>query len=507
MKHKKIFKSLSALALAGTMAFSSVSLVNAEETQVTDKSSFDMVFENEVDVKYLSEEEHIAVIEAMYGRSISELSGLTLEKYAEVHVVDDSTVFSVDWDNSTYSEEDVTSMYIQTYCWYKDDTGKLQIAKCYNEVAMESGDDTVYTLGADLPLFENVKGKINIKDNFYYSHDEYIADGGNEEITDMSTWYENGGPKAFAGGNLWDACNAGIGYCDYVLEAMNSTDTTKWSEIQPIFFGSMGPRNLESYFDNNMFLASVCIEFTNPETGETNSAWTYIASESTLTNENNPFIYLDEKPADDTTTEEDKKDDTTVEIKEVTLTEANKVISKDDMAALITENATKDVVIKTPAGITLTFAKGTMKAVDGKDTYDFGVSMSNDYSKHSDMGVVTKDNFVSLIDFNYSGNLPAEATVKIPVGVERAGQTLYYSQKVEAGYTLVQSVKVDAEGYITVKQDHCSTYVVTTADVSEDDVLDVPAGDSSYIVMCAILFMMAGMVIAVTVSNKTRKNA
>ncbi len=63
--------------------------------------------------------------------------------------------------------------------------------------------------------------------------------------------------------------------------------------------------------------------------------------------------------------------------------------------------------------------------------------------------------------------MPAEATVKIPVGVERAGHTLYYSQKVKSGYTLVQSVKVDAEGDITVKQDHCSTYVITSVDVSK----------------------------------------
>ena len=181
----------------------------------------------------------------------------------------------------------------------------------------------------------------------------------------------------------------------------------------------------------------------------------------------------DETPAndkeDETTTD---SNDTTTEIKDVTLTEDNKAISKDDMSTLITENATKDIVIKTPAGITLTFAKGTMKAVDGKDTYNFGVSISDDYSKQSDMGAVTKDNFVSLIDFEYSGNLPAEATIKIPVGADRAGQTLYYLLKTDTGYTLIQSAKVDNEGYITVKQDHCSTYVITTVDVSEKATVD-----------------------------------
>ena len=179
------------------------------------------------------------------------------------------------------------------------------------------------------------------------------------------------------------------------------------------------------------------------------------------------------------TTTKDENTDVSTEVKDVTLTDDNKVISTDDMSILITENATKDVVIKTPAGITLTFAKGTMKVVDGKDTYDFGVSMSNDYSKQSNMGDVTKDNFVSLIDFEYSGNLPAEATIKIPVGADRAGQTLYYLLKTETGYTLIQSAKVDDEGYITVKQDHCSTYVVATEDVSNSISSDDNTVDNS----------------------------
>ena len=91
-----------------------------------------------------------------------------------------------------------------------------------------------------------------------------------------------------------------------------------------------------------------------------------------------------------------------------------------------------------------------------------------------------------------------------------AGQTLYYSQKVEAGYTLVQSVKVDSEGYITVKQDHCSTYVVTTKDVSKDNSSDVPAGtpdtgDSNHVIMYVIIFMVSVALLAVTVGSKIRK--
>ena len=207
------------------------------------------------------------------------------------------------------------------------------------------------------------------------------------------------------------------------------------------------------------------IEVPKDETTTGNKENTTVGNKEDETTCNN-----EETTVDDTSTE--NKEDTSTEIKDVTLTEDNKVVSKDDMSTLITENATKDVVIKTPAGITLTFAKGTMKVVDGKDTYDFGVSISDDYSKQSDMGAVTKDNFVSLIDFEYSGNLPAEATIKIPVGADRAGQTLYYLLKTDTGYTLIQSAKVDDEGYITVKQDHCSTYVITTVDVSEKATVD-----------------------------------
>ncbi len=112
MKNSKLFKPFSALALAGMMAISSVSLVSADETQVTDKPSFDMVFENEAGVKYLSEEDTIAVVEAVHGVPISEISGLSMDKYAKVHIVNDDTVFSIDWNNSTYGEEDVKCMYV-----------------------------------------------------------------------------------------------------------------------------------------------------------------------------------------------------------------------------------------------------------------------------------------------------------------------------------------------------------------------------------------------------------
>lgn len=125
------------------------------------------------------------------------------------------------------------------------------------------------------------------------------------------------------------------------------------------------------------------------------------------------------------------------------------------------ENATKDVIIKSNNNVTFTFAKGTMSSVDGKTEYDFSTSINSAYADTMP-SYITKDNFVSQINFNYSGKLPATANIRFYAGTEYAGQTLYYSlMNADNTFAEVQAVVVDADGYMTVKQDHCSSYVVT----------------------------------------------
>lgn len=139
----------------------------------------------------------------------------------------------------------------------------------------------------------------------------------------------------------------------------------------------------------------------------------------------------------------------------------SQTISADTFASILTENATKDVIIKSNNNVTFTFAKGTMASVDGKTEYDFSTSIVNAYADTMP-SYITKDNFVSQINFNYSGKLPATADIRFYVGTEYAGQTLYYSlMNADNTFAEVQAVVVDADGYMTVKQDHCSSYVVT----------------------------------------------
>ena len=116
---------------------------------------------------------------------------------------------------------------------------------------------------------------------------------------------------------------------------------------------------------------------------------------------------------------------------------------------------------------------------------------------------VTEDIFVSKIVYNYSGTLPAKASIRLNVGKAYAGQTLYYSQLLDDGTIIsMMSAIVDNDGYMTVEQDHCSTYLITrqqlTGNSTEnvtgaaDNKVETPqTGDNSNIViwltLCIIL--------------------
>ena len=157
----------------------------------------------------------------------------------------------------------------------------------------------------------------------------------------------------------------------------------------------------------------------------------------------------------------------------------SQTISADAFAAILAENATKDVIIKSNNNVTFTFAKGTMASVDGKTEYDFSTSINSDYAATMP-SYITKDNFVSQINYNYSGKLPATANIRFYAGTEYAGQTLYYSlMNADNTFAEVQAAVVDADGYMTVKQDHCSSYVVTKTEPKLPDNKDTKTDDGN----------------------------
>lgn len=147
----------------------------------------------------------------------------------------------------------------------------------------------------------------------------------------------------------------------------------------------------------------------------------------------------------------------------IDVSDGKSTIQADTMKNLIADNQKNDVVIKTNNDITFTFAKGTMTETAGAGAYDFSTAVTSDIKEAGTLPEeVTENNFVSKIVYNYSGQLPATASIRLNVGNAYAGETLYYSRLLDDGTIInMMSAVVDKDGYMTVEQNHCSTYLIT----------------------------------------------
>lgn len=195
-----------------------------------------------------------------------------------------------------------------------------------------------------------------------------------------------------------------------------------------------------------------------------------------------------------------------VESHTVDYADKNGMVTLEDFEILLTENKSKKVVIKSNEDVTFTFDVGTMRYVDGKEEYDFGVSIDRDLSENMP-SYLNDDNFVAIINYNYSGELPGTAKIRIYAGIERKGETLYYSlMKDDGTFELMQGVIVDKDGYVTVSQDHCSSYALTSDMPDVDDTIgDTPAtGDDTDVLPLILAIVSALVVIAIVIKNKKK---
>lgn len=185
-------------------------------------------------------------------------------------------------------------------------------------------------------------------------------------------------------------------------------------------------------------------------------------------------------PSDNTTDEKPSTPESSTTNTVVDVSDGSTTIKADEIRKIIEDNKVNDVVIKSNNDVTFTFAKGTMSEVSQVAIYDFSTAITSDIKEAGDMPAdVTEDIFVSKIVYNYSGVLPATASIKLNVGKAYAGQTLYYSQLLDDGTIIsMMSAVVDNDGYMTVEQDHCSTYHITkqqiTSSSSDISLPDIP---------------------------------
>lgn len=211
-----------------------------------------------------------------------------------------------------------------------------------------------------------------------------------------------------------------------------------------------------------------------------------------------------EKPGDEKPSAPDQDSNNTI----VDVSDGSTTIKVDEIRKIIEDNKTNDVIIKSNNDVTFTFAKGTMSEVSQVAIYDFSTAITSDIKEAGNIpAAVTDDIFVSKIVYNYSGALPAKASIKLNVGKAYAGQTLYYSQLLDDGTIIsMMSAVVDNDGYMTVEQDHCSTYLITKQKLTNNKLETPKTADNSNIALwLTLLIVLCSSATLYTFAVKTKK--
>ncbi len=408
MKRKNVIASVAGIVLSVITVFTSVGAVKAEEGTVTEKQAIEMAIENEIGEKKIADEDAKVINEA-FGYS----SGSNT-----VMVCSEDTWAYIDWEKSMYKRENVYEADILCPKLSRDENGKLLIEQDENGVVYSHYGYAPYTEKG-----QRAQPRID---------DDYAGSFFNVDKTENS-WDKENQINDHIGQNYW-------------------TYSDKNNQI-----------SLE-----DVYIIRVCY-ITNGKSPA--DYWYHPEKREEMTFGYTDFWVLPEGVAtvlklEDVNEPDDNKPSDTYTLD---LSSDNPVVSSEIFSNLLEENKTKDIVIKSNNDVTFAFAKGTMKPVEGKDSYDFGTTINSIY--HTDLpSYVTSNNFVSQINYNYSGKLPAEASIRFYAGTQYSGKTLYYYLLNEdKTFAEVQSIVVDDLGYVTVRQDHCSSYLLTSEEPKIQD--------------------------------------
>ena len=182
-------------------------------------------------------------------------------------------------------------------------------------------------------------------------------------------------------------------------------------------------------------------------------------------------------------------DNTTTKDTVIDVSDGKSAIQADTMKNLIADNQKNDVVIKTNNDITFTFAKGTMTETAGAGAYDFSTAVTSDIKEAGTLPEeVTENIFVSKIVYNYSGQLPATASIRLNVGNANAASNDTDNSKNTAADNTTAGADNTAAASAAVSE------TPKTADMTS---------------MCAVLFIFmtaaVGMTVIVSMAFKIKK--
>lgn len=139
------------------------------------------------------------------------------------------------------------------------------------------------------------------------------------------------------------------------------------------------------------------------------------------------------------------------------------ILSINEMRTIIANNQLAPIEIRTGNGIIFTFAKNSMSLVNGMDDYAFGTYIELSYAAANVPGI-ENDVFIEKVHFDYQGDLPGMATIKIPVGTDWSNKKVQYGLYSAGSLQNAVEYVVDNNGYITASQNHCSDYVIIASD-------------------------------------------
>ncbi|MDP3447998.1 MAG: hypothetical protein Q8S22_08065 [Eubacteriales bacterium] len=161
-----------------------------------------------------------------------------------------------------------------------------------------------------------------------------------------------------------------------------------------------------------------------------------------------------------------------------TLTPDNTRILYSTMKSLAEGNKTQDVTIKQD-NVEFTFPKGTMTQSYTQLWYDFGATINNSIAVQTAQ-MIAGDAHVATVHYNYNGELPGRANIRLNIGAAHTGKTLYY-YLLDADNTLTfqQTAIVDNSGWTSVSQTHCSDYVFLDRDIESVSASPSPSPDAS----------------------------
>ncbi len=160
----------------------------------------------------------------------------------------------------------------------------------------------------------------------------------------------------------------------------------------------------------------------------------------------------------------------------VLLSDIRNKIDNSAFTQLVESNKTKPVVIQAN-DYQVTFPAGTMKELSSSDYFHFSVRVGGIVEEVAD--IILRHTYGGsenvIISFFNDGGLPTDdkAIISFKVGTGYAGIIFYYYyyNPVSDSLEYLQSADVDAEGWITVEQSHCSDYLLTSKKLSSNNVI------------------------------------